>query len=142
MLIFASPEGHPPPSHPPHPALALALPSLLALLLVGEGISQAIAARRSRYHSSTPLQPGDESLHPLLPQQQSPEQTSEHDARTEGKRTVLELLKVLLSAGLLSVCLMKVVGRPIGAWEGVMDGGVAGIAVSSVSEAERGAGGS
>jgi len=46
---------------------------------------------------------------------------------------VLELLKVLLSAGLLGVCLMKMIGRPGGVWEGVMDWGVAIVAVSSDS---------
>ncbi|ORY82985.1 hypothetical protein BCR35DRAFT_79985 [Leucosporidium creatinivorum] len=132
MLIFtwaSSPPHPPPPAHPPHPALALALPVLLSLLLLVQALSWAIQAARSSHTTSPHPNHSDEAHRHLLPQQQPSEPSEEHDARTAAKRTGLELSKTLLCAVMWGVCLMKIVGRPVGAWEGVLDGGVGGVAI-------------
>lgn len=125
MLIFASVDPPPSHSHTAHPVLALALPFLLALLLVVEVISWGVRAarRRRRYEDNGAAR--TEEVQAFF------ERVDGEEGRrgAERLRTVLELFKVVGGAGLLGVSLMKLVGRPLGGWEEVLDLGVALVAV-------------
>lgn len=130
MLVFVWADAHPPPSHPPHPVLALALPAILVALLAAQTALSSVKRVKARQGGHENGNGHAEEVESLLHGDRKQSQPTEHDARAEGSRTVLELLKVLGASGLLGVTLVKLVGRPGGAWETVMDVGVVVVAVS------------
>ena len=129
MLIFAWRES-PSPSHPPSPALALALPILMIALFASQGAAGLLHRTKSRHTRHETRSAHAEEAESLLQGHRNRDELNDGDVGAERLRTILEGFKVLGASALLGITLVKLVGRPGGAWGTVMDVSVVVVAVS------------